>query len=327
MTVLFARVTWKSFYRVFLVAAMLSACCAAVEARPYRICVVKSREFVQYDTALRGFSRTLRNKGIHASVDILNMRGSRDAGVRIMKDIARSAPDLILTIGTPATELAREFFPSTPVVFCMVLNPVADGLAESLVSSGCNLTGACLDIPADIQFKTLKTMLPSARKIGVVYSPRNSAPLITEASEAARGLDCELIALPVSGASDLPRAMDELRMRRIDCLWSVSDGTVFNSFTSIQFIILYSLQNRIPFMGLSPSFVKSGALIALSCDPEDNGCQAGERAAAVLAGASPAETPIAIPRKTMISYNARIAEQLGVIIPPAISDNAEEVFQ
>ena len=69
----------------------------------------------------------------------------------------------------------------------------------------------------------------------------------------------------------------------IDILWAVSDRTVFNP-QARQYILLNTLRNKVPFMGLSASYVKAGALFALSLDYEDIGYQTGELASRIIAG-------------------------------------------
>jgi putative ABC transport system substrate-binding protein len=103
---------------------------------------------------------------------------------------------------------------------------------------------------------------------------------------------------------------------RIDALWSVADSTVFASDRSIEFLLRQTLQYKIPFMGLSPAFVKAGALLALSVDYRDIGWQCGEQAALVLHGRTPASLPVTTPRRVTLYINTNVARAIGVEIPP-----------
>jgi putative ABC transport system substrate-binding protein len=79
-------------------------------------------------------------------------------------------------------------------------------------------------------------------------------------------------------------------------------------------------------MGISP-FVRSGALLALSCDNADIGRQAGELAVKILNGARPTDLPITVPEKIRLAINLKTAKRIGLNIPSQIVDKADEVFK
>lgn len=305
---------------------VLGYCAPRAEAAKPAIAIIKSREIPPYNVAIEGFNKALKDKGIAVSVTVYDMEGNKETGGKKVKEAVDAKPALILTVGTLATETAKETTRETPIIFCMVLNPVADGLVKAMDATGSNLTGASMDIPSRKQFEILKTVMPSMKSIGVLFNPQETGPLIEEASASANAVGLKFVKKSVNGESDVPRALEEIG-KEVDCLWSVSDSVVFNSFKSIQFTILFTLRNKIPFIGLSSAFVKSGALVAISCDIEDNGYQAGELAARVLTGEKPNTLPVMTPRKTYISLNTRIAEQIGVKIPQEVVSAAKEIFK
>lgn len=290
------------------------------------IAVLKSREIAPYNTALAGFTRALENRDITPVFVQYDLEGAREKGRDAIKAIKASKPDLVFTIGTLATNVAHDSIKDTPIVFCMVLNPVAGGLVDAMNAPGGNITGASLDISPRVQFRFLKSVLPHMKTIGVLYHPAETSLIVTSASNAAKDMGMALIAHPVTSENDISSGLEKLK-DRVDCLWSVPDTMIFSNFDSIRNVILFTLQNKIPFMGLSSTFVKSGALLAISCDIEDNGCQAGELAAKVFEGQDPADIPVATPRKTYLSLNARIAREIGVPLPPETVSSAKEVFK
>ena len=101
----------------------------------------------------------------------------------------------------------------------------------------------------------------------------------------------------------------------VDALWSVADSTVFSS-GSTEFILLHTLRNRIPFMGLSPAFVKAGALMALAAVYQEVGAQCGEHAVRIFLGDHPSSLPITIPQEVTMYLNLKTAEIIGLKIPP-----------
>jgi len=83
----------------------------------------------------------------------------------------------------------------------------------------------------------------------------------------------------------------------------------------MEFIFLYTLRNKLPFMGLSPAFVKAGALMALAVDYQEVGAQCGGLAARILSGESPSSLPVTTPHKAILHINLKTAETIGIKIP------------
>ena len=289
------------------------------------VAVIKSRDIAPYNTSLEGFTKVLKEKGFDAEFLKYDMKGNKDEGHRIAGEVKAGKPDIVLTIGSLSTEIAQQDIKDLPLVFCMILNPVASGLVSSMESPGNNLTGASMDIPIRQQFENLKLIFPNMKRIGVVYNPRETGVVVEQASTVAKGMGFELVCREVNSEKEIPQAIEDLG-KSIDVLWSVADSTVFTP-QSTQYIILYSLRNKLPFMGLSASYVKAGALLALSSDERDIGRQAGETAAEILSGKKPEELPVTVPQKILLSLNMRVADQIGVKIPSDMVNRAKEVFR
>lgn len=182
-----------------------------------------------------------------------------------------------------------------------------------------------MDIPFEVQFEILRSIVPGARRIGMLYDPAETAAVIMEAEAAARKAGLVLVALPVRSERDVPGQLRELR-GKADVLWMIADSTVYTA-KSTEFILKETLRREIPFVGLSARYVKAGALFAISWDYHDMGVQAGEVALRVLGGTPPAEIPAVIPRKLPLEINLRSAKALGIIIPRTVLDRAEQVYE
>jgi putative ABC transport system substrate-binding protein len=288
------------------------------------IAVVKTQDIEAYNLALDGFKEALSGKGVEVWM-AGDLGGAKNLSYSVIDSIKAKSPALILALGSAATTAVQKEFPDVPVVFSMVLNPVASGFIKSTHSSGNNLTGASLDIPVETQFRELLSVLPRVKRIGVIYNLEENREIINEASLIAKGMGLELVTAVVGSEKAVPEALDDL-IKKVDALWSVSDNIVFTS-QSIQYILLNTLRNQMPFMGISPSYVKAGALMALSCDYKDVGHQAGEVAIRVIGGEQPNNIPITAPRKVYLSLNSIVAEQIRINIPSDVVAKAKEVFK
>jgi putative ABC transport system substrate-binding protein len=254
-----------------------------------------------------------------------DLGGQAEIGIEVAREIQRSGSDLVLAIGTTAALAAKREIKDIPIVFCMVLNPVSSGLVQNTRSPGGNITGSSLDIPLEVQFKYIKLLVTNLASIGVMHNPEETGILVREAAKVAESMNLLLIAKAISSERDVPDALGDL-LNKIDVLWSVADSMVFGS-QSAEYILLNTLRTGTPFIGLSPYFVRAGALMALSCDYSDIGAQAAEIANRVLNGENPGDIPITTPRKVSLWINLRTADQIGLHVPDSVVKLADQVIR
>ena len=134
----------------------------------------------------------------------------------------------------------------------------------------------------------------------------------------------ELSAEKVSSPREIPPAL-ELLGRKVDVLWGIPDKLVFTQQTAKE-ILLFSFRNRIPFIGLSSSWVKAGALYALDWNYRNVGKECGDRAVAILQGnkADP-YSPDAV-KGIIYSLNLKAAERMKIAFPADILKEAMNVY-
>jgi len=291
---------------------------------PATIAVVFSRDIAPYREALSGFESALKNAGRIFRLVEFNLERAGHDPEALIERIRLRRPELILTLGSAATTLVTGSVRDVPVVFSLVLPSSGRESLNEMRAAHDNVAGASMEIPLETQFRKIRDVLPEAKRIGVLYDPSVSGPLIETARRVASSLDLELSTLPVSSEKDIVQRMEEVE-GRVDLLWSVSDSTVFTP-QGLRHILLSTLRSRLPFVGLSPSFVKAGALLALSCDYADVGRQSGEVANRIFSGETPLRIPIAVPREVTMSVNMNTARQIEVAISDEIRRRAEVFF-
>jgi len=291
---------------------------------PATIAVVLSRDIAPYREALRGFEAGLQGNQRQIRLVEYNIETSSHDPAGLIEKIQSRKPTLILTLGSAATALVSDAIRDVPIVFSLVLPSSGRSSLEDLRASRGNITGASMEVPVGTQFETIRQVLPGAKRIGVLFDPAVSGSLIETARRVASEKGFELVSFAVSSENDVVRKMGEVD-GNVDVLWSVADSTVFSP-QGLKHILLSTLRSRIPFVGLSPSFVKAGALLALSCDYEDVGRQSGELAERILAGEEPARIPTAVPRAVSLSLNMNTARQIQVTLSEGVERKAEIVF-
>ena len=288
------------------------------------IVILKSDDLTSTKRSLHGIKKVIGRKHSDVSYAEYLVNESSGQDLLIIDSVRASAPSLILTVGSAATKLAQENFTNIPIVFSSVMYPALSGFVESLARPGKNITGASLNIAADVQFRTFHDIVPNLSNIGVLYS-KNTARLIRPAQEVARKMGMTLTAVQVNEAKELPNALDSLT-RTVDGIWSVADPELFTP-QSTRYILLNTLRKGVPFMGFSRHVVESGALFALDFDYKAVGQQAGAIAARVIDGVAPAEISVSTVDVLWFHYNEKTAKHINVSIPSELIAVAKEVYR
>ena len=124
------------------------------------------------------------------------------------------------------------------------------------------------------QFQAFKSVVPSLKKVGLVYSDETSSLLAAEMKKASSKSGLMLVEKKVASDKEVPNAIRNLK-GQIDGLYLPPDRTVAKR-DAFQFIALFTFENNLPFMAPTGRFVKKGALVALMIDYEEVGKQAGK---------------------------------------------------
>jgi len=316
----------KAFFILFFMLWILKVGDDYAYPEGFRVAILKSRNIEPYNTAMVSFEKALRARetGVeffYYDLKVVQSQGTLD---RLSSDIRILNPSLILALGTEATRFLKEHIDNIPVVFSMVLDPVGNGIVSDMVRPGGNFTGVTLDVPIDIQFNVVSSILHHVNKIGIVYDPNKTYRYIEEADIAAKKIGFELVKVPVSSEDDVPGAIETLK-DKIDVLWAPVDNTVYTP-QSAQYIILFTLRHRIPFVAFSDKLVKAGALIGLRGDYKAQGEKAAEIALKILKGASPGDIPVALAEDSAIFLNKKVGDIIGIKFSSDIVEKAAEIY-
>jgi putative ABC transport system substrate-binding protein len=297
---------------------------AASPTAPVRIQVLQSNREAPLEQALAGFRRGIADalgpegQAFELSIHLL-APGDEEKGAKAVRGHDKAA--LLYAMGSSATKLARKIAGDRPTVFSMVVNPVTQGLYDPAGKDP--VTGVSMDVSFAEQFDALKRVLPRAKRVGVVHQASNLG-LVQRARDAARARGLELIGVSVNTSDQIPNAFEGLT-GKVDALWSFADSLVYSPNLA-QFIILHTLRNRLPFMGVSLGYVKAGALFCVYADYHDLGRQAAEMAVEILKGKPPSSIPMQSPRQSKMALNLSAAEAIGQDIPLQVRKTAAEKF-
>jgi putative tryptophan/tyrosine transport system substrate-binding protein len=285
------------------------------------VVIIKNGTPQPFEIATKAITAALRATARQPEILTFDLEGDESNAAGIFARVQRAKPDLIVTMGSLATKSALAHSTTEPIVFSMVLYPGQSGFLDSRA----RVTGASLDIPVDVQFAYVQRLLPSARRVGVLFNPTETGTVIEAAHAAAEKRGLTLVAKPITERDDVVDAMETL-MERVDVVWSVADGYVFTP-QATPALILASLRHGVPLIGLSSAHVRAGALAAIYCDYDDVGEQTSSLVVKVLEGASPGRLPVTTPRRVGLALNLRTAARLRVTLPPDVAAEAEETVR
>jgi putative ABC transport system substrate-binding protein len=244
-------------------------------------------------------------------------------------DLVGRKVDVIAATGGGASILAAiAATKNIPIVFTTGGDPVRQGYVRSLNRPGGNVTGVSWfgNLVASKALGLLHELVPNAALIALLVDPKlpETAREQTDAQEAARILDRQLLALNARTPSEIDAAFATMRQRRAGALFVGADP-FFSSRQ--QQIVALAARDAIPAMYTNREFVEEGGLISYGNNTADGYLRAGVYVGRILNGASPADLPVDQATKFEFVINLKTAKTLKLEVPPGLSARADEVIE
>jgi putative tryptophan/tyrosine transport system substrate-binding protein len=249
-------------------------------------------------------------------------------------ELVRLDVGVIVAVGAVGARSAQKATTKIPIVFAMVLDPVAAGFATTLERPGGNLTGiTTFDMQqATKQFELFREVIPQLARVAILSDhdiPRAEAdrgwnPLERANDTAARRLGLQPQMLRVKGpAPDLEGAFTAMINEHAEALLILE---VPVTIAHRKGIAALATKYRLPTM-FAAGLADAGGLIAYGTSIFDAVPRLPNYVAKILKGAKPGEMPIeAITRRELV-FNLKTAQEIGVTIPPEILKRADQVLQ
>lgn len=225
--------------------------------------------------------------------------------------------------------------PNAPVVFTgIALDPVAFGLVDSYARPGGMITGNVQNAAGGVeslwkkQLAYFKELVPNLTRLGFIGGLAETAakypierPAVQKATEQL-GIALSLYELPT--LDDVESAI-AAGLRDDVSAFCVSGDPALN--TRIPQIVASLAKTGKPAMGVYPQWTRGGLLMSYYTDPADQARRAGIQAAKILRGTKPGDLPIEQADKFQLIINLKTAKQLGIVVPPTLLAQADEVIE
>jgi putative tryptophan/tyrosine transport system substrate-binding protein len=247
----------------------------------------------------------------------------------LAKELVGSRPDVLVGIGQAPTAALQQATRTIPIVFGMSIDPVAQGIVESLARPGGNATGFFATEPSlgGKWLELLKEIVPGLRRVAVIFNPETSTggTSYLHAVEAAAPLfSVAATGAPVHHAGDIELAISSLVREPGGGLIVLPDA-----FTAshLKQIIELAARYRLPAVYAVRDWANEGGLMTYGTDAFDLYRRAASYVDQVLKGASPANLPVQAQTKFGLVINLTTAKALGLTVPPSLLDRADEVIE
>lgn len=301
----------------------------------YRVGVLVNRASVDLETeTLRaGLTQLGLVEGTNVVYEIRAAEGQLDRLPRFAAELVSNGVDVIVSYGGPPTNAARKATTTIPIVFALVADPVAIGVAESLVRPGGNLTGVTNNDPElpVRHMALLKEMLPNLTRVAFFSDAdipgadaSGWAPIDRSNAAAARAAGFTPQVLKLRGPKpDFDAAFKTMASEGAQALVALEVPSVFAISKNVAEL---ATARRIPTM-LWGGQADAGALMSYGTSYTATFGRVPVYVERILKGAKPAETAIEVFAEHQLVVNLKTARELGVTIPPELLKRADRVIE
>lgn len=327
---------------VCLFALSIGHTCFA-EEKKIRIEVLQVTDIEPFDKAYQGFMKELeknglvkgRNLEVNRKIIAFDIeKGGIWKKVGVLMDIkseasriAAAKPDLVLTIGTPATKHAKDKIVAAgiPLVFTAVAFPTSAG-CRSLTQAGPGFTGSTLYMDMKGALQIVKLAFPKVKTIGMVTTDdENGIAHGQEAKKYAPTVGLTFITKEISKNDKIIPAATDLQKQGADA-FAIPLDTYYGirDYEACHDLAKFCINAKLPAISFALMKVP-GAVLYVGSDFGVIGSLSGQQAAKILAGAKPETLPILKQEELKILVDTKVLKKLDIQLPMEILKVAKDV--
>jgi putative ABC transport system substrate-binding protein len=241
------------------------------------------------------------------------------------EELVRLPVDVILADGLTVV-IAQEATRTIPIIGGVGPDPVAAGLIESFAHPGGNVTGFSafgVELSAK-RLQLLKEACPAISHVAALRNPAGPKSIRRATEEAACTVGAELSTIEVATPGQIFAGFEMAVAEGANALVVLPDAMFWNERGQI-----VALAAKYRMLAIYPEreYVDEGGLLAYGSNVPDQRRRRATYVDKILKGAKPGDLPIQQPVEFDFLVNLRTARELGLTIPPAILDLADEVIE
>ena len=255
--------------------------------------------------------------------------GKLDRIPSLVAELVQAKVDVLVVSSLVGIRAAKQATKSIPIVMLASIDPVGNGIVESLARPGGNITGLAL-LTRELSAKRvelLKEVIPGISRVAILWDAAAPGPALAfkEYEAAAQAFKLRLLSLEVRDPNpDFKGAFHAAAKSRAGALIVVSDPLIIKNRKQI---VGLAAKNRLALMYETSRFVEDGGLVSYSASDLDQWSRAAVFVDKILKGRKPADLPVEQPMKFEFVINLKTAKQLGLTIPQWTLMKADKVIK
>ena len=279
----------------------------------------------QFDALREGLEQAGQIEGKTFLLEARFSEGENDRLPALAAELVALHVDVIAVVGAVTVRAVRRASAAAPLLFTIVLDPVADGMVPSMEHPGGATSGVTNFDPAQAQqqMRLLKQVVPGLERVAILGDP-GVPDLLNRANIAAcesEGIRPQLLLLR-GAAEDLETAFAAIQAERAQAVLGLYVPTVV--FLHASRLVELATAARIPTM-LPADWESYEPLLTFGSSLVDGVRLMAKQADRVLRGAQPGDLPVEVVTRHRLTINRRVARQIGVTIPPDVLARADQV--
>jgi putative tryptophan/tyrosine transport system substrate-binding protein len=280
------------------------------------------------------FSASLRDglrdlgwvEGSAFTLQVRQADGTVAAFRRLGAELAALPVDVLVTASTAAATALAQTTTTIPIVFVGTFDPIAAGLVDSLDHPGRNLTGIA-GFQADIAAKwvaQLKEIAPSVTDMAIFSNPGSVSSAALAGWKAVASRSAIISELRVDGVADIEPAVTDVAK-------NPHEGIIVVPHTfplaNRKAVVEAMAKHRVPAIYGVAEMVRAGGLISYGQDLAAQWRMSAVYIGKIVHGTKPADLPVQYATKYALAINKGAARGLGLEVPKAMLDRADEVIE
>ena len=286
----------------------------------------QGRSLPLFDAFRQGLAEVGYVEGRNVVIESRFAEGQYDRFPELFAELLRLRVDVVVVTGAVTARAARKAVSDIPIVFAVVVDPVADNVVPRLENPGGNLTGVTSFDPqqATRQFGLLKEVIPGLRRVAILGDQGVSEALMRASEEQARSLGLQPQPLRLAGPNpDLEGAFATIMQAQADALLVLEEPVLGVHASRIADL---AAKDRLPTL-FAPSRAGAGGLLSYGTSQVEAIRHMATYVDKILKGAKPGDLSVETVKRYELIVNLKTARAIGVAIPTDVLKRADQVIQ
>ena len=292
---------------------------AAEKNEPYRIGIHIWKSGKIYDEALQGIRDGLKLEDFDYKEILLHADKDKQKAVENFKKLDGMGLDVIFSLSSAGTKIAKELNLKTPIISTVVNHPVSLGMDLVEGDTASKITGTSYYIDAGLQLDFYKSLFKKIKAVGMILDRNNPAGYLAEEplmEKACKKAGIKFHSIAVNDETELAKATNDLLEKKVSLIIIPTNKLIYENLDRI---LKITHHRRMPVVSMSKQGVENGALAGLFADTYKLGRYTTKMVTDIVVNKKDAmDLPFAFIDDPDIAINISEADKLGYEFPPQV---------